>query len=189
MNPQLKALLAGIDNPARIPSPELMGKIFEKYAREASGRCLGLSSWLSVVTATAVTLKSSALMIALYSHATAGKDLAESTVIAEFMRDVGISGIAVIGIPRVINMLTAFHVSLPSTVKSSITSTSSDRADASNIVTIQSKLAGSDDLRDIVDTVPFTSEAGAQLSATGIMKVVLGSVNRRLDRNSKELHK
>ncbi|KAL5412654.1 hypothetical protein PMIN03_004127 [Paraphaeosphaeria minitans] len=54
---------------------------------------------------------------------------------------------------------------------------------------LDDELAGSDDLRDIVDTVPFTSEAGAQLSATGIMKVVLGSVNRRLDRNSKELHR
>lgn len=54
---------------------------------------------------------------------------------------------------------------------------------------LDDELAGNDDLRDIVDTVPFTSEAGAQLSATGIMKVVLGSVNRRLDRNSKELHR
>ncbi|KAF2437944.1 hypothetical protein P171DRAFT_372888 [Karstenula rhodostoma CBS 690.94] len=54
---------------------------------------------------------------------------------------------------------------------------------------LDDELAGSDDLRDIVDTVPFTSEGGAQLSATGIMKVVLGSVNRRLDRNSKELHR
>jgi uncharacterized protein YegL len=51
------------------------------------------------------------------------------------------------------------------------------------------ELAGDDDLRDIVDTVPFTGEGNAELSAAGIMKVVLGSVNRRLDRNSKELHR
>lgn len=45
------------------------------------------------------------------------------------------------------------------------------------------------DLRDIVDTVPFTGEDGSELTGAGIMKVVLGSVNRRLDRNSKELHR
>ena len=51
------------------------------------------------------------------------------------------------------------------------------------------ELAGDDDLRDIVDTVPFTGEGHAPLSGTGVLKVVLGSVNRRLDRNSKELHR
>lgn len=51
------------------------------------------------------------------------------------------------------------------------------------------EFADDDELRDIVDTVPFTGEGDAQLTAKGIMKVVLGSVNRRLDRNSKELHR
>jgi uncharacterized protein YegL len=35
-------------------------------------------------------------------------------------------------------------------------------------------LAGDDDLRDIVDTVPFTGDGDAELTAAGIMKVVLG---------------
>jgi uncharacterized protein YegL len=51
------------------------------------------------------------------------------------------------------------------------------------------ELAGDDELRDIVDTVPFTGDGSAELTATGVLKVVLGSVNRRLDRNSKELHR
>ncbi|KAH7071673.1 hypothetical protein FB567DRAFT_455272 [Paraphoma chrysanthemicola] len=51
------------------------------------------------------------------------------------------------------------------------------------------ELAGVEELRDIVDTVPFTGDGNAELTAQGIMKVVLGSVNRRLDRNSKELHR
>jgi uncharacterized protein YegL len=50
------------------------------------------------------------------------------------------------------------------------------------------ELAGDDELRDIVDTVPFTGDNNAELTAAGILKVVLGSVNRRLDHNSKELH-
>ncbi|KAF2683752.1 hypothetical protein K458DRAFT_389678 [Lentithecium fluviatile CBS 122367] len=50
------------------------------------------------------------------------------------------------------------------------------------------ELAGGD-LRDIVDTVPFTSESGTELTGEGVLKTVLGAVNRRLDRNSKELHR
>ncbi|KAF2641956.1 von Willebrand factor [Massarina eburnea CBS 473.64] len=44
-------------------------------------------------------------------------------------------------------------------------------------------------LRDMVDTVEYQGDDGAQLTVAGVMKVVLGSVNRRLDRNSKELHR
>lgn len=50
-------------------------------------------------------------------------------------------------------------------------------------------LAGDDELRDIVDTVPFTGDGDAELSAAGVLKIVLGAVNRRLDRQSKELHR
>ena len=36
--------------------------------------------------------------------------------------------------------------------------------------------------RDIVDTVPWNGKSGTGLNADGILKVVLGSVNKRLDR-------
>lgn len=52
------------------------------------------------------------------------------------------------------------------------------------------EIAGDDELRDIVDTVPFTGAEGTQLSGDGILKVVLGAVNRRLDRKkSKDLYR
>lgn len=52
------------------------------------------------------------------------------------------------------------------------------------------EVSGDDELRDIVDTVPFTGAEGTQLSGDGILKVVLGAVNRRLDRKrSKDLHR
>nr|POE86444.1 putative transporter [Quercus suber] len=41
------------------------------------------------------------------------------------------------------------------------------------------KISGDVELRDIVDTVPFTSESGSRLTSDGILKVVLGAVNRR----------
>jgi uncharacterized protein YegL len=50
-------------------------------------------------------------------------------------------------------------------------------------------ISGDADLRDMVDTVEYKGDDGAQLTSAGIMKTVLGSVNRRLDRNSKELHR
>ncbi|KAH0558833.1 hypothetical protein GP486_004527 [Trichoglossum hirsutum] len=37
-------------------------------------------------------------------------------------------------------------------------------------------------IRDMVDTVPWSGTNGEKLSAEGILKVVLGAVNRRLDR-------
>ncbi len=49
--------------------------------------------------------------------------------------------------------------------------------------------SGDDDLRDIVDTVPFMGDDDSELSGHGVLKVVLGSVNRRLDRQSKELYR
>lgn len=52
------------------------------------------------------------------------------------------------------------------------------------------EIAGDDELRDIVDTVPFTGAEGTNLTGDGILKVVLGAVNRRLDRKkSKDLHR
>lgn len=52
------------------------------------------------------------------------------------------------------------------------------------------ELSGQNELRDIVDTVPFTGVEGTELTGEGILKVVLGAVNRRLDRKkSDELHR
>jgi hypothetical protein len=44
------------------------------------------------------------------------------------------------------------------------------------------------EIRDMVDTVPWTGENGNVLNADGILKVVLGAVNRRLDRSGVSLH-
>jgi uncharacterized protein YegL len=51
------------------------------------------------------------------------------------------------------------------------------------------ELAGDDELRDIVDTVPFTGDENAELTAAGILKVTLGAVLRKLDRKSNDLHR
>jgi hypothetical protein len=51
------------------------------------------------------------------------------------------------------------------------------------------ELAGDEELRDIVDTVPFTGDNNAELTAEGILKVVVGAVHKKYDRSSKDIHK
>jgi uncharacterized protein YegL len=51
------------------------------------------------------------------------------------------------------------------------------------------EISGDANLRDMVDTVPYTDTDGAKLTGDGILKVVLGAVTRRLDRKSRELHR
>ncbi|KAF2849100.1 hypothetical protein T440DRAFT_399857 [Plenodomus tracheiphilus IPT5] len=50
------------------------------------------------------------------------------------------------------------------------------------------EISGDDDLRDIVDTVPYAGEGDSVLSAAGILKVVIGAIHRKHDRNSRDLH-
>ncbi|KAF2230048.1 hypothetical protein EV356DRAFT_509449 [Viridothelium virens] len=52
------------------------------------------------------------------------------------------------------------------------------------------EISGDEDLRDVVDTTCYKGESGGELTGEGVLKVVLGSVNRRLDRKkSKDLHR
>lgn len=48
------------------------------------------------------------------------------------------------------------------------------------------KISGDPNLRDMVDTVPFIGKGGTTLTGEGILKVVLGACNRRLDRKKSE---
>ena len=53
---------------------------------------------------------------------------------------------------------------------------------AEDLRDLDDALSGQHGIRDIVDTVPWTGDEGQTLSAAGLLKVVLGSVNKRLDR-------
>jgi hypothetical protein len=47
---------------------------------------------------------------------------------------------------------------------------------------LDDELGGGQNIRDMVDTQPWTNDNDEELNADGIMKTVLGAVNRRLDR-------
>lgn len=50
------------------------------------------------------------------------------------------------------------------------------------------KAVRNDHVRDIVDIVPWKGQTGRTLSSDGILKVVLGAVNKRLDRQRNEAY-
>lgn len=50
-------------------------------------------------------------------------------------------------------------------------------------------ISGVSDLRDMIDTVAFQGDGGEPLSHTGVLKVVCGSINRRIDRNSSDIRR
>lgn len=62
---------------------------------------------------------------------------------------------------------------------------------AEDLRDLDDALSGEHGIRDIVDTVPWSGEDGQVLSADGILKVVLGSVVKKLDRRrgSDERHR
>jgi hypothetical protein len=55
---------------------------------------------------------------------------------------------------------------------------------AEDLQELDDALSATHQIRDIVDTVPWTGDDDQGLTADKLLKVVLGSVNRRLDRKS-----
>ncbi|KEF56543.1 uncharacterized protein A1O9_06731 [Exophiala aquamarina CBS 119918] len=55
---------------------------------------------------------------------------------------------------------------------------------AENLIELDDALSGTYNIRDMVDTVPWTGDEGQELTAQGLLKVCLGSVVRRHDRRS-----
>jgi len=55
---------------------------------------------------------------------------------------------------------------------------------AENLRELDDALSETYNIRDMVDTVPWTGEEGQELTAQGLLKVCLGSVVRRHDRRS-----
>jgi von Willebrand factor type A domain len=53
---------------------------------------------------------------------------------------------------------------------------------AEDLQELDDALSGAHDIRDIVDTVPWTGDNHQVLTADGLLKAVLGAVNRKLDR-------
>jgi hypothetical protein len=71
---------------------------FSKIEATANDHGIGLWSWLAPATAALVAMNSPQSIITLFKHAAASKPLDEQILIAEFMREIGLRCIAIVGV-------------------------------------------------------------------------------------------
>jgi hypothetical protein len=79
-------------------SPLKIQDVFCTIEKEAAEKGLELWPWLTVSTATVMTLNSPESMIILFQYATAPRSLDESVAIAEFMREIGLRCMGINGV-------------------------------------------------------------------------------------------
>jgi hypothetical protein len=91
LSPTLTALIntAGSRNEPT-PAPAKIQDIFGKFERETTARKLSLWPWLTISTATVMTMNSPKSMAVLFEYITRSKSLSERVAIAEFMREIGL---------------------------------------------------------------------------------------------------
>ncbi|GAB7352442.1 hypothetical protein MBLNU459_g2857t1 [Dothideomycetes sp. NU459] len=88
LSPSLKALIgAPFAKPGPIPAPNNIRSVFEGIAKSAASHNVGVPAWLSVATATTMTMNSPDSLAELYKVAAPKQDEVQT---AEFMREVGL---------------------------------------------------------------------------------------------------
>jgi hypothetical protein len=105
LSPDLKSLVYAVQShpgPVRA-SPDIQD-FFEDIECEARSRKLGWSTWISVLTATTMTINSPETMVALFQYVTKSKPPSEGAAIAEFMREIGLLCIGINGVRAQLNL-------------------------------------------------------------------------------------
>lgn len=130
----LKALInAGFARPGPAPASKGIRTLFDRIAKESASKNVGTPCWLTIATATSMTMNSPASMKELYDVVTSSKDQKTAVETAEIMREVGLKCIGFNGIPRTINCLGAFRSSLPEDVVRGLATKPTRIPDANNI--------------------------------------------------------
>lgn len=130
----LKALInAGFARPGPAPASKGIRPLFERIAQDSASKNIATPCWLTIATATSMTMNSPASMKELFDIATASKDQKVAIETAEIMREVGLKCIGFNGIPRTINCLGAFRGSLPEDVVRSLFSQPTRIPNSTNI--------------------------------------------------------
>ncbi|KAL0255146.1 hypothetical protein SLS55_009676 [Diplodia seriata] len=133
----LKALInAGFARPGPAPAPSGIRSLFERIAKDSASKDVATPCWLTIATATSMTMNSPDSMKELYDVATTlddGNQATGAVETAELMREVGLKCIGFNGIPRSINCLGAFRSSLPEDVVSRLSTEPTRTPSPSNI--------------------------------------------------------
>ncbi|KAK0817953.1 hypothetical protein LTR91_005347 [Friedmanniomyces endolithicus] len=120
----LKAFInAAHARPNTTPAPRHIASVYEKIAKDAGSKKVGMPVWLTVSTAATMTMNSPQSLLELYGLATSpnyNKGHDNKVWTAELMREVGLKCIGLNGVPRTINSLGAFYNGLPQDVQSEL---------------------------------------------------------------------
>lgn len=99
LGPGVKALIqASHARPGPVPASPQIQSIYKKIEQEATAHKLARPSWLTLSTATTMTMNSPESMVALYKSASENKSEKDAVLIAELMREVGLKCIGFNGV-------------------------------------------------------------------------------------------
>ncbi|TVY43170.1 Dol-P-Man:Man(5)GlcNAc(2)-PP-Dol alpha-1,3-mannosyltransferase, partial [Lachnellula occidentalis] len=134
LSPALKALISAPHaRPNTLPAPPKVRAVYERLRQEAAAKNVGVPAWLTLSTATTMTMNCPDGLTELYNLATASSSTEESVIAAELMREVGLKCIGFNGVPRTINCLGAFRASLPSEIVSLLSTKPTRQTSPTNI--------------------------------------------------------
>ncbi|PNS16605.1 hypothetical protein CAC42_4569 [Sphaceloma murrayae] len=133
LSPTLKSLInAPFARPGAVPAPSNIRHVYEQLAKDAASKNVGVPAWLSIATATTMTMNSPDSLLALHTVASPHHPSGAVTT-AALMREIGLKCIGFNGVPRTINMLNAFRAGLPSDITSALPTTPTRKPTQTNI--------------------------------------------------------
>ncbi|PSK35964.1 hypothetical protein B9Z65_5779 [Elsinoe australis] len=133
LSPALKSLInAPFARPGAVPAPKNIKAVYEQLAKDAASKNVGVPAWLSIATATTMTMNSPDSLLTLHTVASPHHPSGPVTA-AALMREIGLKCIGFNGVPRTINMLNAFRAGLPSDVTSQLPTKPTRTPTSSNI--------------------------------------------------------
>jgi hypothetical protein len=119
--------------PGTLKAPPSIRSTFSRIATSAHDRGVGIPAWLTMATATTMTMNSPQSMIELFHFASSLPSAPSPPETAGLMREVGLKCISFNGIPRTINVLGAFRDGLPKDVVDKIPAPPSRQLTPQNI--------------------------------------------------------
>ncbi|ETN36543.1 uncharacterized protein HMPREF1541_08821 [Cyphellophora europaea CBS 101466] len=136
----LKALInAAHARPNVTKAPTNIKSIYSQIAESARSHNVGTPAWLTISTATTMTMNSPASLLQLHSIASQPPSTLTPTESAELMREVGLKCISFNGIPRVINNLGAFRDGLPKDVQAQLATSGTRQLSSKNADAVVSR--------------------------------------------------
>lgn len=119
--------------PGYLKAPPSIRSTYSRIASSAQEKGVGIPAWVTMATATTMTMNSPGALLELYKVTQSLPAPPPATQAAELMREVGLKCISFNGIPRTINCLGAFREGMPKDVFEEIPPPASRKLDPSNL--------------------------------------------------------